>query len=279
MASLHITAAMEPGGPSLGAMPVEILVRIFSELDIKDALRLAQASRNMHEIYETHSIYILGPILAREFSPLDALLRITSLSRTEFEIPFSPWSNRHIYFAGSLISDDDKFAHLPEIRFKQEHMPQVMDVVKAVSKWESAFPRLRFAELAEERRKLQPHEKERLRHALYTWWRYANSYHQHHEVDDVNGVWARCAKLAPIRASSISTLSTLQLCELLDLWKTIYAAVATQLCPSVSMLLKNEVSPPYSVIYYAIKLNSDRGTRCQQRILNIEAGEMAERMI
>lgn len=226
---------------SLGGIPVELLVKIFCELDIKDALRLAQTSRNMHEVYKKHSIYILGPILAREFGPLDALLRITDVSRAGVEIPFSPWVNRRTYFAGTLISDEDKFGLLPEVQFRQEHMPQVMDIVKAVRKWESAFPRLRFAELAEERRRLRPHEKERLRHALYTLWRYANSYHQHHDDYGVSGLLARSPEQGEIRANSLRALSTLQLYELLDLWKTIRAAVATQLCPSVSMLLRNEV--------------------------------------
>ncbi|OIW25822.1 hypothetical protein CONLIGDRAFT_684360 [Coniochaeta ligniaria NRRL 30616] len=220
--------AEEPEPLSLGYMPVEILIKISGELDIKDALHLAQTSKDMHKVYEQHMIYIIRPILAREFSPLDALLRITDVAR---EVPFTPWLNRRTYFAGVLVSDEDRFAQLPEIHFRKEHLVQVMDVVKAVSKWEAAFPRLRFAELAEERRRLRPHEKERLRHALYTLWRYANSYHQYH--DDYHAKDEVCA-------NSLRTLSTLQLYELLDLWKTIQAAVTTQLCPSVSILLWNE---------------------------------------
>jgi hypothetical protein len=120
-------------------------------------------------------------------------------------------------------------------------MPRVMEVVKAVSRWESAFPRLRFAELAEERRRLRTHEKQRLRCALYNLWRYSNSYHQHHDGYDVRLPWNTSPQQGEVRAESLRLLSTMELYELQDLWKTIRAAVSTQLCPSVSVLLMDEV--------------------------------------
>jgi len=135
MASPSSRKADEPGPLELRSLPVETVIKIYCELDIKAALRLAQTSKHMHDVYEKHSIYILGPILMRDFSPLDGLLRLIDVSRNDFEVPFSAWFNRRIYFAGWLISDDDeRFASVPEIQFRQEHVPKVMEVVKAVSK-------------------------------------------------------------------------------------------------------------------------------------------------
>jgi hypothetical protein len=266
--------AKEPSPLRLQFLPVEVLTVIYGDLDMKHALRLARSNKLLRAIYESNSIRILGPILMREFSPLDGLLRL--VARDDFEVPFSAWFNRRIKFAGWLISDDNRFADVPEIRFKQEHMPEVMKVVKAVSMWEAVFPRLRFAELAEERRRLRPHEKARLRCALYNLWRYANSYHQHHDDYDASFSWAMSPEQGEVRANSLRLLSTMELYELQDLWKTIQAAVTTQLCPSVSLLLRNEVS--LSLVECKLQsLTSDRAIRYPISILNSGAGEMAQR--
>lgn len=234
------TSRLEP--PELQSLPVEILIKVYGYLDIKHALRLARTSKLLCDIYESNSIYILEPILMREFSPLDGLLRLTDVARDYFEVPHAVWFKRRICFAGRLIADDDTSAAIPEIQIKQEHMSEVMKVVKAVSRWESAFPRLRFAELVEERRTLRPHEKERLRRALYSLWRYANSYHHHHHYDSgVSHSWLTSHDQAEVRADSLRSLSTMELYELQDLWKTVRAAVTTQLCPSVSVLRRIEV--------------------------------------
>lgn len=241
MASADARPSEARGPLELQSLPVEMLTKVYGYLDIKHALRLARTSKLLREVYESNSIYILGPILMREFSPLDGLLRLTDVARDGLEVPHSPWFTRRICFAGRPISDADTSAAVPGIQIRQKHMPEIMKLVRAVSRWESAFPRLRFAELVEERRTLRPHERERLRRALYSLWRYANSYHQHRDDYYVPHSWVRGHGQAEAGLSSLRSLSTLELYELQDLWKTIRAAVTTQLCPSVSVLRMSEV--------------------------------------
>lgn len=241
MAPKKTNGAETPEPRLLQGFSVEILVHIFGCLDIKYALRLARASKYLRGLYLENEIYILLPILSRDFSPLDGLLRTPDASPEVLTNPLSAWHNRPIKFAGVIISTGDKHGHLPELRFQRENLGKVMEVVKAVSQWERAFPRLRFANLVEERRLLRPHEKGRLRRALYVFWRFANSYHGKQDDYDLS-LMRYSESVSEVPRNSLRALSTTQLYELRDFWETVYEAVRTKVCPSVSLLRENEVS-------------------------------------
>ncbi|KAB5585304.1 hypothetical protein GE09DRAFT_1070180 [Coniochaeta sp. 2T2.1] len=245
LASLEIRAFDEPEPPSLRSLPTELLIKIFSELPIKDAFHLAQTNRNLHGIYKEHAMQILKPIFTREFGPLEPLLRIAANSCADVDPPFETWLSFPISFGGKSISNDPEHSNLPRVRFGKEHIPNIMEVVKAVSQWELAIPRLRFAKVTVERRSLRPHEKERFRRALYTLWRYSNTYHKHFDDHDVREDWFRSREFRELRANSLRALSTAELHELKDLWETIRSAVTTQLCPSYSLLLDTEARPRF----------------------------------
>lgn len=236
----------QDGPPSLEIMPVELLVQIFTELDLEDALALAKTSLLLARVFKDNWNSILLPILSREFSPVESLLRIP---HPDYEDrPLSAWHRPRTYFGGILISKeeikevDDKKAFpdgkaLPELRFERKHMGTLIRRCRVVKKWEYDFPSLRFSEHDFKRRLLKPHENERLRHALYAWWHYAWLFHRDHEGPS----WARSRGMPDIRCNNLRQMTTLQLYQLQDLWKTLRAEVS-RLCPSVSKLLREEVT-------------------------------------
>lgn len=229
----------------LERFPAEILCHVFAQLDLEGALNLAQVTPAFARLFRDNWSAILFPLLKRDFSPLESLLILPKVSPDELSHPCSAWHKRRIYFSGRLVCDADVGGTSPQINYRQEDMRSLLRICKVVKAWEDAFPRLRFAQRAQFARSLHPHEKERFRGALYNWWRYAMLFHQ--DVHRSNS-WARDPRRPDIRCNNLRTLSTAQLYELQDVWETIRSAIASDLCPSIPLVLHNAVSatlPPY----------------------------------
>jgi hypothetical protein len=223
----------------LERFPAEIICNIFSQLDLEGALDLAKSSIIFASIFRKNWSAILLPILEREFSPLDSLLQIAEPFRHDFSTPGGMWLKRRVYFHGRLVCEEDRKGLLGPINYRQEHMKSLIRMCKAVKGWEAIFPRLRFAQRTQFARSLHEHENERLRSALYNWWRYAIYFHQDLEQSKLG---ARDPRRLDIGCNNLRRFSTAQLYELQDLWETVKCAVATEVCPSTPLVLKNAVS-------------------------------------
>lgn len=226
--------------------PAEIVCHVFAQLDLESALNLAQTTLGLARLLKDNWGAILFPILEREFSPLDSLLIIPEAFPEELSHPYSAWLKRRIYFSGRLVCEADIGGLLPQISYGREHMRSLLRICKVVKAWEDAFPRLRFAQRAQFARSLYPHENERFRGALYNWWRYAILFHQ-----DAHGSksWARDPRRPDIRCNNLRTLSTAQLYELQDVWETVRWAIASDLCPSIPLVLHYAVSSHSSLLF------------------------------
>lgn len=212
----------------LDTLPVETLCDLFSELDLDSALALAKSRLLFARVFEENWAFILFSILSRDFTPFESLLRIDAALPEGLDAACWRWKKRRIYFGGRLTSKDDP-GFLADFNFERKHMARLIRVCKVVKQWEFTFPRLRFAQAPpDERRSLQPREKERLRRALYIWWRYALA---HHSVEVSS---RRCFSVFSVPRTpfdDLRTASTAQLYELRDLWRTLRSAVSTDLCP------------------------------------------------
>ncbi|KAL1862884.1 hypothetical protein VTK73DRAFT_6585 [Phialemonium thermophilum] len=229
------TTDMPDFSASLECLAPEILCQVFAYLDIQSLLNLSNSSLIFARIFKQNWGAILFPILDRDFSPLESLLRRPELFPEEFDIPRSAWVRRRVYFAGRLVCEESSKGLLPPIRYEQKHVKHLVRFCKVVKGWEAAFPRLRFAQRAQFARTLRCHENQRLRSALYIWWRYAIMFHQD---PGSAGLWMRTSRRPDVHCNYLRTLSTAQLYELQDFWETIRSAVATDLCPSVPLVLR-----------------------------------------
>jgi len=231
----------------LERFPAEILCNIFAHLDLEGALDLAQTTLGFARLFKENWGAILFPILKRDFSPLESLLLIPEAFPEELSQPHTAWLKRRIYFGGRLVCEAAVGGLLPQIGYRQEHIKSLLRICKMVKAWEDAFPRLRFAQRAQFARSLHLHEKERFRGALYNWWRYAILFHQ--DAHRSNS-WARDPRRPDIRCNNLRTLSTAQLYELQDVWETVRSAIASDLCPSIPVVLHNAVSVTLRIYHY-----------------------------
>jgi hypothetical protein len=232
-----MTLERTAGAQRLDTLPVEILCDVFSKLDLDSALALAKSRLFFARVFKENWTLILFSILSRDFTPFESLLRIDA------------GICRRIYFRGRLVSENaapenaasgDDPDRLAVFHFKRKHMATFIRICQIVKQWELTFPRLRFAQAPPgDRRSLQPREKERLRRALYTWWRHALSYHSA-EVSSKRCLPVVSALRTPF--DDLGTASTAQLYELRDLWRTLRAAVSTDLCPLILTVQDSGVS-------------------------------------
>lgn len=231
---------MATSQPHLERFPAEILCHVYAQLDLESALSLSKTSLVLAHVFKENWGAILFSILERDFSPLESLLRIPAVLPEQFNSPYRAWLRPRIYFSGRLVSEEDIKGLLPQVSYQREHVRSLLGICKVVKAWEAAFPRLRFSQRAQFARSLHGHENERLRGALYNWWRYAMLFHHDAHRTDSR---VRDSRMPDMRCNNLRTLSTAQLYELQDLWETVRSAVATDLCPSVPLVLHNAVSP------------------------------------
>jgi hypothetical protein len=217
------------GPQRLDTLPPEIVCQIFSELDLVSALALAESRRYFARILRFHWKSIFFSNISRDFTPLGPLLQLAGLLQEHEEMtsPSREFIRYSMHFGGGRLATHDA----PEGRFnfERKHMITLLHICKVVRQWELSFPRFRFAEAAPEvRRSLNPNEKERLRRALYHWWRYALFFRDQQHTS----VYKRRAMpdgLSHDAQLYLGSLSTAELFELRDLGLTLQPAVHTEL--------------------------------------------------
>ncbi|SPQ27688.1 4d30a0e5-42d4-4a09-afc6-e2612d422c12 [Thermothielavioides terrestris] len=200
-------------------LPVETTIEILSHLDFETLDKMLLVSRRLNRIIESHFATILSAVVERDFSPAEGFLAVLR----EVILPGSG-----VHSVDSGILNGSSQLKLPS---SASGFYAVMNFCRAVKRWETEFPSLRFCYLPQHSRILEPHELYRLRSALYAWWRFAHAFHGP----------APCPpgldNSPEGRRSFIRQFSTAQLHELYDLWSTIDAAVGTRVCPSTSAVI------------------------------------------
>ena len=186
---------------TLFVVPIEILVHILTFLDTDALCMVLKVSRYFRVIIDTHWIQILQHILERDYKPVDRFFQLLADLK---------WSSATgLGTPGPLVTS-----------LAMHSSRLVLQVCRVVETWERDFSRLRFAPCFLDARLLDPVERERVRRALYSWWRYALRFH------------GRSASWDAGNLGFISQLSSAEIWELGDLWATIGGTIANDLCPS-----------------------------------------------
>lgn len=216
-------------GCGVHLFPVEIILKIYESLDLESAFRLSETCKKLHEAFRAHSEVLTLTILSVELSPFDELLQCIVQTGEDLAVPLGPCLRRRIYHGKRLVSEGERpalseEAHelLPPVSLDQEHFRRLISTYRLIKDWEQLFPQYRFRACLSDCRELRPHEKKRLRAALYQWMSYAQYFH---------GDFKRPSRFLPearsmdIRCQKLRMLSTVKLIELEDLWETVVSIV------------------------------------------------------
>ena len=199
-------AAARASAARLQEMPVEILIEIFSGLDFDTFDNMRLVNRRLRSVTQSHWTSILPGIIEADFAPFQDLFD----TFWNVDLPDCMTCSQLL----SICSTADNFQPL-------------LSFCRAVRRWETEFPRLRFACVPQHSRSLYPHELRRLRGGLYFWWRFARAFHGPAPCVDSS---------LEARRAFVRRLSTTQLHEVYDMWETIRKAVGRRVCPSVSVV-------------------------------------------
>jgi hypothetical protein len=210
-------------------MPAEVLCHIVEQLDLESFLGLIGTDRRFRQLFHIYRSSLVLPILLRDFSPLDGLIRVMSATGRMTCLSTTAWHRECCR------------EHIDSIISQWSRLLRVCAVIK---RWEAIFPRLRFARRPQSARTLSRQEAHRLRGALYTWWCYAVLFH---------GDLPRPSQWMPehfspdARLNLLRAMSTSETHELRDFWDTLTCAVETDFCPSIDHVRANAVSTDFMV--------------------------------
>lgn len=245
-------------GACLEALPTEILLDIYRDLDVTSIFELSLVNQFFHELLSHRKVSILLPVMTREFSPFDELLQVyTATADDLISVHGGLYQPRKVIFkrfdgdpgldltpAKADVQDGTSYlgftpvsksgrpthstaSHNTKILTSRDIRP-LLQYCQLVRKWEQLFPSMRWFYDPEKCRSLRPHEQERFRRAMYRWWLYGVYFHgdlprprvglPEPQVDDV-------------RTSQMRYHSTSELLELMDLVETMKDVVLHYICP------------------------------------------------
>lgn len=239
-------------------IPVELALKIFETLDLESAFRLSETCQILHRVFRAHNETLVLSILAVELNPFDDLLQHIVQKDEDLTVPLGPCLRRRIYHRGKLVSEGEKPASsdghtlLQPVSLDQEHFRRLVSAYRLVKNWEQLFPQYRFRHCVSDCRELRPHEKDRLRGAIYRWMSYAQYFH---------GDFKRPSKFLPvarsmdIRCMKLRVLSNAELIELEDLWDTVVSMVS-YLNPHLMRLEGNRERDRFHVISVRLRNKS-----------------------
>ncbi|EPE07735.1 f-box domain-containing protein [Ophiostoma piceae UAMH 11346] len=226
--------------PVLDRTPVEVLVEVFTHLDMATVHSLAATNRRFAGIFAANRTAIVLQIAEVEFTPFDGLLQVVKASASDTSVPWGTWLDKRIRRKNTVLCPggtlpDAYASRIPgpkvscaEARFEDWDVDKLLSVCRVVRGWERVFPQHRFNASPSSTRSLSPREGFRLRRALYTWMRYAFYFH---------GDLPRPNLFIPagrdMRINQLRVLPNSQLSELKDLWVTVEDIVELNVCPSI----------------------------------------------
>lgn len=239
---------------SLKALPTEILLDIYQNLDLTSISELSMTCKHFHHVFKERKTSIILPVLFREYSPLDELLQVC-LAKAEDIVPgqnqFKP---RRIIFKryhgdkGLVLAEgptararssftpvakggranDASASAMETVVLTEKDLASVLQHCQLVRLWEGLFPQMRWFHDPENCRMLRRHESHRLRRAFYRWWLYGIHFHGDSPRPRV-GLPADYVE--DVRTSQLRYHSTSELLELMDLMETVKDVVFHYICP------------------------------------------------
>ncbi|KAM3565741.1 hypothetical protein MY1884_000050 [Beauveria asiatica] len=253
--------------------PVEILLDIFSHLDLDSIFNFSLACKSFNGVFNKNKIMILLDALSKEFSPFDELLQVYTAtdedlnSRTCYQprtVIFKRFPGDAGYTIGPQLGSMHHGANsspeinrpdIPMIRkaagiasssvavLTDDDLGSILRMCRLVRQWEQLFPQMRWFYYPADCRALNDQELPRFRRALYRWWLYGTYFH---------GEWTRPQAGHPmpfvldVRTSQIRRHSTAELMELLDLHETMKDVILHYICP--------RLDPTYQLSYDPLPL-------------------------
>lgn len=242
----------------LADCPVEILLDIFSHLDLDSILNFSFACKSLNGVFLTNKIMILLEALLREFSPFDELLQVYTATiedidgRTYYQpctVIFKRFPGdsgytigpqpSHMHYGANYSSEMNKpgasvvqksagVTSSGVAVLTEDDLRPILRMCRLVRQWEQLFPQMRWFHYPEDCRALNEQELPRFRRAFYRWWLYGTYFH---------GEWTRPQAGHPmpfvldVRTSQMRRHSTAELMELLDLHETMKDVILHYICP------------------------------------------------
>lgn len=237
-------------------MPFEILLEIFSNLDIATVFALSNCSKPLHELFLQQRANIIIPVLSQEFSPFDELLQVYAATagdisdgQTHYQpkrimfrrhagskgyvfephmVPMPALANYRLQYSTRPAISGGARSTASSIILGDKDLQPIIKMCLLVRKWEELFPQMRWFHEAENCRMLRPHESCRFRRALYRWWLYGNYFHG--EVPRPH-IGLPAPLVQDVRTSQLRYHSTSELLELMDFLETIKDVILHYICP------------------------------------------------
>ncbi|KUJ09029.1 uncharacterized protein LY89DRAFT_788444 [Mollisia scopiformis] len=156
---------------SITHLSTELLQKIYDYSDLQDLLSVARTSRRTYRVFLGRRMHHYEQGLHNSYSPLPSLLKLVLSNEPDKSRKPIGMEIRINMILGRIIQAGDK----PKLTL--EHMKKMVEYGKIADRWTELYPRLRWRFGSDNRRLLHPHEKERLRRAIYHHWTYTTLFH------------------------------------------------------------------------------------------------------
>jgi len=156
---------------SITHLSTELLQKIYEYSELQDVVHLSQTTGRNYRIFLGRKMYLLEQGLHNSYSPLPSLLKLA--------ISNEPDKSRKPIGTEIRINTtlDRIFQVANKPKLTLELMKKMVPYGKIAERWTELYPRLRWRFDSDNRRLLRPHEKERLRAAIYHHWTYTTLFH------------------------------------------------------------------------------------------------------
>lgn len=157
---------------SINQLSTEIIQKIYECAAVKDVLSLSQTSKKNFEAYLGRQLPILQKaIYNSSYSPFPELVKLClSDASNTIRKPLGTEVRRR-YELDRVI----RGGHNPNLTLNT--IKRMVGYAEVAEKWVEIYPQLRWRYDSNNRRLLHPHERERLRKAIYQVWTYHNLFH------------------------------------------------------------------------------------------------------
>jgi len=219
---------------SIIQLSTEIVQKIYECATVKDVLNLSQTSKRNYEAYLGRQSPILQKAIYNSpYSPFPELVKLC-LSDTSDTIrkPLGTEVRRR-YELDRII----RGGHHPSITLAT--IKKMVGYAEVAEKWVEIYPQLRWRYDSNNRRLLHPHERERLRKAIYQVWTYHNLFH--------NQQYCEFAPEPP--QYGVLHLDDLRL-RLARTWSTIDIVRQSEFIDKVIQLLEIEIFPSNTMLQH-----------------------------
>ncbi|CZR53655.1 uncharacterized protein PAC_03535 [Phialocephala subalpina] len=156
---------------SITDLSTELLQKIYDYSELQDLLSLARTSRRNYRVYLGRRMHHLEQGLHNSYSPLPSLLKLVLSNEPDKSRKPIGTEIRINMVLDRIIQAGAK----PKLTL--EHMKKMVEYGRVAERWTELYPRLRWRFGSDNRRLLHPHEKERLRKAIYHHWTYTTLFH------------------------------------------------------------------------------------------------------